>query len=45
VNVMGDNIETIKSIGTLTDSSMDVYLEIHVEKAKYMFMSHHLNSG
>jgi uncharacterized protein YabE (DUF348 family) len=46
VNLLGDNIDTIKkNMGTLTDASMKVGLEINVQKAKYMFLSRHQNIG
>jgi hypothetical protein len=37
VNLLGDNI------GTLIDASMEVGLEIKVEKTKYILLSHHQN--
>jgi hypothetical protein len=48
VNLLGDNIDTInKNTETLVDamSSKAVGLEINIEKAKYMLLSHHQNVG
>jgi biotin operon repressor len=46
VNLLGDSINTIKeNIESLVQASRDVGVEINVEKAKYMIMSHHPNSG
>jgi hypothetical protein len=46
VNLLGDNIETIKrNMETLVDSSKGVVLEVNAEKTKYILMSHHQNSG
>jgi hypothetical protein len=46
VNLLGDNIETIKkNTETLIDASKKVGLEINVEKTKYMLLSRHQNVG
>jgi hypothetical protein len=46
VDLLGDNIDTIKkNTETLIDASMQVGLEINVEKTKYMLLSHHQNAG
>jgi hypothetical protein len=46
VNVLGDNIDTIKkNTETLIDSSKEVGLEINVEKAKYMLLSRQQTVG
>jgi hypothetical protein len=45
VNLLEDNIDTIKNTETLTDASKEVGLEINVEKTKYMLLSHHQNVG
>jgi hypothetical protein len=46
VNLLGDSIDTInKNTRTLIDASKEVGLEIKVEKAKYMLLSHHQNVG
>jgi hypothetical protein len=41
VNLLGDNIDTIKNKETLIDASKEVGLEINVEKTKYMLLSGH----
>jgi hypothetical protein len=45
VNLMGDNIDTIKNTETLNNASMEVGLEINVEKTMYMLLSRHQNVG
>jgi hypothetical protein len=46
VNLLGNNIDTINNnMGTLIDTSMEVGLEINVEKTKYMLLSCHQNAG
>jgi hypothetical protein len=45
VNLLGDNIDTIKNIETLIDACKDAALEINVEKIKYMLLSRHQNLG
>jgi hypothetical protein len=43
VNLLGDNIDTIKNTETLIDASKEVGLEMNVEKTKYMLLSSHQN--
>jgi hypothetical protein len=46
VNLLGDNIDTIKKITeTLIDASKEVGLEVNAKKTKYMLLSHHQNAG
>jgi hypothetical protein len=46
VNLLGDNLDAIKkNTETLIDASMEVGLEINVEKTKYMLLSCHRNIG
>jgi hypothetical protein len=46
VNLLGDNIDTMKkNTGTLIDASMEVGLDINVEKTKYMLLSRQENVG
>jgi hypothetical protein len=46
VNLLGDNIDTIKkNTQTLINASKVVFLEINVEKTKYMLLSRHQNAG
>jgi hypothetical protein len=45
VNLLGDNIGTIKKNKTLIDASREVGLEINIEKAKYMLLSCLQNVG
>jgi hypothetical protein len=46
VNLLGDSVNTIRENSeTLLEASRDIGLEINAEKAKYMIMSRHLNSG
>jgi hypothetical protein len=46
VNLLGDNIDTInKNTETLIDANKEVCLEVNVEKAKYVLVSHDQNAG
>jgi hypothetical protein len=43
---LGSNVNIIKeNIETLLEASWDIGPEINAQKAKYMIMSHHPNSG
>jgi hypothetical protein len=45
VNLLGDNIKTIKKTETLIDVSRKVLLELNVERTKCMLASSHQNIG
>jgi hypothetical protein len=46
VNLLGDNVDTIKkNTETLIGAGKENGLEVNAEKAKYMLMSHHQNTG
>jgi hypothetical protein len=46
VNLLGDSVSTIKANSEiLLEASRDIGLEINAEKAKYMIMFRHRNSG
>jgi hypothetical protein len=46
VNLLGDNIDTIKkNTKILIDASIEVGLEINLDKTKYMLLSRHQNVG
>jgi hypothetical protein len=45
MNLLGNNIDTIKNTETLIDSSEGAALEVNTEKTKYMLLSHHQNAG
>jgi hypothetical protein len=46
LNLLGDSIDaTKKNTESLLDASMEVGLEINVEKTKYMLLSLHQNAG
>jgi hypothetical protein len=46
VNLLGDNIDTIKkNTEILTDANKEIWLEVIIDKAKYMLLSHHQNAG
>jgi hypothetical protein len=46
VNLLGNSVNTTKENSeTLLEASRDISLEINAERAKYMIMSHHPNSG
>jgi Mg2+/Co2+ transporter CorC len=44
VNLLGENVNSIKNIETLLDTSKEVSLEVIAEKTQYMFIYHHLNA-
>jgi hypothetical protein len=45
INLLGDNINTIKNTETLIDASKKVGLEVNTKKIKYVLMSHHHIAG
>jgi hypothetical protein len=46
LNLLGDNIDTInKNTETLIDASMEVGLEVNIEKTKYVLVSRDQNAG
>jgi hypothetical protein len=45
VNLLGDNIDAINKKEALIDASMEVGLEVNIEKIKYMLMSRNRNEG
>jgi hypothetical protein len=45
VNLLGDDIGTIKRNITVIDTSKEVGLEASTEKTKYMLLSRHQNAG
>jgi hypothetical protein len=45
VNVLGDNMDTLKNIEILIDGSKEVDLEVNPEKTKYILLSRHQNAG
>jgi hypothetical protein len=45
VNLLGDNVDTIKNTETLIVASKEVGLEINVEKIMYVLLSHYQNAG
>jgi hypothetical protein len=45
VNIVGENIETIKNTGALLDASKEVGLEVNPEKTKCMLMSRSQKTG
>jgi hypothetical protein len=46
VNLLGDSIDTInENTETLIDASVEVGLEVNVEKTKYMLASRYQNTG
>jgi hypothetical protein len=46
VNLLGDNTDNItKNTDTLADDSVEVGLEINIEKTKYKLLSYHQNAG
>jgi hypothetical protein len=44
VNLLADNIDTIRKTETLTDASKEVGLEVNTEKTKYTLLAHHQNT-
>jgi exonuclease III len=45
VNIVGENIDTMKNTKTLFDASKEVGLEVNPEKTKYMLMSRSQKTG
>jgi hypothetical protein len=45
VNLLGDNIDTIKNAETLINAIKEVGLEVKADDTKYMLHSHHQNTG
>jgi hypothetical protein len=45
IHLPGDNTDTIKHTGNLTDVNKEVDVKVNSEKTKYMLMSHHQNAG
>jgi hypothetical protein len=45
MNLLGDNIDSIKNSGLLIDALEEVGLEVNAEKTKYMLLSGHQNAG
>jgi hypothetical protein len=45
VNIVGENIETMKNTEALLDASKEVGLEVNPKKIKYMLMSRSQNIG
>jgi hypothetical protein len=45
VNLLGDNVDTIKKNKKLIDTSKEVCLEVNAEKIKYMLLSRHQKAG
>jgi hypothetical protein len=44
VNLLGDNIDTIKKTETFIYASKEIGLEVNIEKTKYMLVSRDQNS-
>jgi hypothetical protein len=45
VNILGDNIDTVKNTETLSDALKEVGLEVNTEKTKYMLLCRHQIAG
>jgi hypothetical protein len=45
VNLLGDDLDTIKKNTHFNDASKEVGLEVNTEKTKYMLLSRHQNAG
>jgi hypothetical protein len=45
VNLLRNNIDTIKNIKTVIDASNEFGLEVNTEKTKYMLLSRQQNAG